>query len=164
MSCAPSRDATPRPSASCGKSCAASRPVTAFTAATSPARPTSPFPGRKKVIFVHGCFWHGHDCKRGARLPKTNADYWRAKIARNRARDETHRAAYAQMGFDMLTIWECETRDEAALAERLRAFIGAAHGLLSRERTSSATDRRHGDGKARTTVPSAARKPPSGPA
>jgi DNA mismatch endonuclease, patch repair protein len=89
-----------------------------------PGAPDIAFIGRKKVIFVHGCFWHGHDCKRGARIPKANAEYWRAKIARNRARDEKHRAAYAEMGFDVLTIWECETRDEAALAERLRDFVG----------------------------------------
>jgi DNA mismatch endonuclease, patch repair protein len=127
-----------------------------------PGAPDIAFPGRKKVIFVHGCFWHGHDCKRGARMPKANADYWRAKIAKNRARDEKHQAAYATMGFDLLTIWECETRDEAALAEKLRAFVGPAQDLLSSERTSSTSGRRRGDGKARTTVPSEGRKPLSG--
>jgi DNA mismatch endonuclease, patch repair protein len=88
-----------------------------------PGAPDIAYIGRKKAIFAHGCFWHGHDCKRGARMPKTNADYWRAKIAKNRARDEKHRAAYEKMGWRALTIWECEMRDEAALAARLRAFV-----------------------------------------
>ncbi len=91
-----------------------------------PGKPDIVMPGRKLAIFVHGCFWHGHDCKRGARAPKTNAPYWREKIARNRARDEKHLAAYAAMGWDVLTVWECETRDGAALASRLRAFVGLA--------------------------------------
>jgi DNA mismatch endonuclease (patch repair protein) len=89
-----------------------------------PGAPDIAYIGTRKAIFVHGCFWHGHDCKRGARLPKTNADYWTQKIARNRARDEKHLAAYAALGWRVLTIWECETRDEAALVERLQAFVG----------------------------------------
>ena len=52
-----------------------------------PGKPDVVYVSRKLAIFVHGCFWHGHDCPRGARAPKTNAAYWRAKIARNRARD-----------------------------------------------------------------------------
>jgi DNA mismatch endonuclease, patch repair protein len=88
-----------------------------------PGAPDVAYIGRKKAIFVHGCFWHGHDCKRGARAPKANADYWRDKIARNKARDATHRAAYAAMGWEALTIWECETRDRAALAEKLKRFL-----------------------------------------
>jgi DNA mismatch endonuclease, patch repair protein len=89
-----------------------------------PGAPDIAYIGKKKAIFVHGCFWHGHDCKRGARQPKTNADYWIQKIARNRARDEKHLAAYAALGWRVLTIWECEMRDEAALAHKLQAFVG----------------------------------------
>jgi DNA mismatch endonuclease (patch repair protein) len=89
-----------------------------------PGAPDIAFIGNRKAIFVHGCFWHGHDCKRGARMPKTNAQYWIEKIARNRARDEKHLAAYAALGWRVLTIWECETRDEAALAQKLREFVG----------------------------------------
>jgi DNA mismatch endonuclease (patch repair protein) len=103
-----------------------------------PGAPDIAFIGRKKVIFVHGCFWHGHDCKRGARRPKANAEYWRTKIAKNLARDEKHRAAYAEMGFDVLTIWECETRDEAALAQRLRAFVGGPSSPLAELGTAPA--------------------------
>jgi DNA mismatch endonuclease (patch repair protein) len=89
-----------------------------------PGAPDIAYIGKRKAIFVHGCFWHGHDCKRGARMPKTNADYWTAKIARNRARDEKHLAAYAGLGWRVLTIWECEMRNNASLAQRLRAFVG----------------------------------------
>jgi len=88
-----------------------------------PGAPDIAYIGRKTAIFVHGCFWHGHDCKRGARSPKANAEYWTQKIARNRARDARHRAAYVDMGWRVLTIWECETRDKAALDQRLRAFV-----------------------------------------
>lgn len=88
-----------------------------------PGRPDVAYIGRKRAIFVHGCFWHGHDCKRGARTPKTNADYWRAKIARNRARDETAETTLRAAGWRVLTIWECEMKDEAALTERLEDFL-----------------------------------------
>jgi len=88
-----------------------------------PGAPDICYIGRKKAIFVHGCFWHGHDCKRGARAPKANAEYWRQKIAGNLLRDETHLKSYAAMGWRVLTVWECETRDEPALTERLRAFV-----------------------------------------
>jgi DNA mismatch endonuclease (patch repair protein) len=71
---------------------------------------------------VHGCFWHGHDCRRGARTPKANADYWRAKIDRNRARDAEAAAALAAMGWRVLTVWECGLRD-AGLGARLAAFV-----------------------------------------
>jgi DNA mismatch endonuclease, patch repair protein len=84
-----------------------------------PGKPDVVYISRKLAIFVHGCFWHGHDCARGARAPKTNAAYWRAKIARNRARDEKTLAAYAAMGWRALVIYECELKDKAALSARL---------------------------------------------
>ncbi|MCB1540023.1 MAG: DNA mismatch endonuclease Vsr [Rhodoblastus sp.] len=87
-----------------------------------PGNPDIAFVGAKKAIFVHGCFWHGHDCRRGARVPKTNADYWQAKIGRNRARDARHLEDLAALGWRALVVWECELADEAALAARLRAF------------------------------------------
>jgi DNA mismatch endonuclease (patch repair protein) len=80
--------------------------------------------GRKRAIFVHGCFWHGHDCPRGARAPKANADYWRAKIARNRARDAEHQERLATQGWRALIVWECELKDRASLEAKLRAFLG----------------------------------------
>lgn len=89
-----------------------------------PGRPDLAFPGRRSVVFVHGCFWHGHDCRRGARMPKTNAGYWSAKIARNRARDAASLAALTAQAWRALIIWECETADAAALDARLGTFLG----------------------------------------
>lgn len=96
-----------------------------------PGSPDLAFPGRRKAIFMHGCFWHGHDCKRGARQPKANADYWVAKIARNRARDEQAQQALRALGWESLIVWECAiTRAGApALRAQLEAFLGAVTGL-----------------------------------
>lgn len=88
-----------------------------------PGKPDIVYASRKLAIFVHGCFWHGHDCARGARAPKTNADYWRAKIARNRARDEKTLAAYSAMGWRALVVHECELRDEVTLGARLEKAL-----------------------------------------
>lgn len=89
-----------------------------------PGSPDLVFVSRKKVIFVHGCFWHGHDCKRGSRQPKTNAGYWRDKIARNVARDASNQQALDAQGWQALVLWECDLKDREALAERLRDFLG----------------------------------------
>lgn len=88
-----------------------------------PGKPDLVFPGRRKAIFVHGCFWHGHDCKRGARAPKDNAQYWSGKIGRNRARDERVLDSLRGVGWDALTIWECELKDESTLKLRLESFL-----------------------------------------
>ena len=95
-----------------------------------PGKPDIVYASRKLAIFVHGCFWHGHDCARGARAPKTNAAYWGAKIARNRARDLTALAAYEAMGWRVLVVHECELKDKAALSARLA-------GALRPERAAS---------------------------
>ena len=91
-----------------------------------PGKPDIAYGRRKLAIFVHGCFWHGHDCPRGARAPKTHADYWRAKIARNRARDAATLAALAAMGWRTLVVFECELKDKAALVARLAEALAAA--------------------------------------
>lgn len=88
-----------------------------------PGKPDLVFPSRKKAIFVHGCFWHGHDCKRGARTPKSNRTYWETKISRNRERDEQARKALQQDGWLVLIIWECEMKDQQFLSRRLRRFL-----------------------------------------
>jgi DNA mismatch endonuclease (patch repair protein) len=90
-----------------------------------PGAPDIVFRQRKKAIFVHGCFWHGHDCARGARVPKANRAYWRDKIARNRVRDRKTAAALTALGWRALVVWECEMKDEAALKARLRAFLAS---------------------------------------
>lgn len=87
-------------------------------------RPDLVFTRRKAAVFVHGCFWHGHDCPRGSRTPKANADYWRTKIERNRARDAETVAALEAQGWRALTLWECGLGDRDALAAALRAFLG----------------------------------------
>lgn len=93
---------------------------------------------RRLAIFVHGCFWHGHDCRRGARQPKQNAAYWSAKIGRNRERDRAAQTALAEQNWRSLVLWECGLKDrgalEAALAE---ALAGAAQAAAARDRDGS---------------------------
>lgn len=91
-----------------------------------PGSPDIVMPGRRLALFVHGCFWHGHDCKRGDRPPKANAEYWTAKIARNRARDARVQLELAALGWRVELVWECELKDAAALRERLEAVTQAA--------------------------------------
>lgn len=86
------------------------------------------FPGQKKVIFVHGCFWHGHHCKRGARMPKTNRDYWVQKISRNKSRDRKNRRALRSAGWAVLTIWECEIRKPILLQNKMGRFLKGLSG------------------------------------
>ena len=90
-----------------------------------PGNPDIVFSRRRKVIFVHGCFWHRHEdpsCRsRGS--PKSNANYWQAKFDRNVARDTASAQALAALGWDVHVIWECETRRITALADRLRDFL-----------------------------------------
>jgi DNA mismatch endonuclease, patch repair protein len=88
-----------------------------------PGRPDLVFAGRDKIIFVHGCYWHGHGCKVGGSAAKSNQAYWGPKIARNRERDEQSIAALVALGWKVLVIWECETRREAELRGRLRRFL-----------------------------------------
>jgi DNA mismatch endonuclease (patch repair protein) len=88
-----------------------------------PGKPDHAFPGRRKIIFVHGCFWHGHDCKRGAPQPKDNAEYWLKKISRNKERDARAQEVLSSLGWDILVIWECQLKDLAALSGRLQSFL-----------------------------------------
>ena len=89
-----------------------------------PGSPDIVLPGRRLALFVHGCFWHGHDCARGARVPKANRDYWLAKVGRNRARDIGARAALEAAGWRVEVIWECDLKDGGALTARLRNLLG----------------------------------------
>ncbi len=90
-----------------------------------PGKPDIVYAGRRLAIFVHGCFWHGHDCPRGARMPKENADYWRQKIARNRVRDARNVAALEAMGWRPLAIFECALKNPADLRARLGAALAS---------------------------------------
>jgi DNA mismatch endonuclease (patch repair protein) len=87
-----------------------------------PGTPDIVFPSRKKAVFVHGCFWHGHDCSKG-KLPKSRTDYWGAKITRNRERDSEVDSRMCQIGWTVLTVWQCELRDADALTKKLTEFL-----------------------------------------
>jgi DNA mismatch endonuclease, patch repair protein len=91
-----------------------------------PGKPDLVFRPRRKVVFVHGCFWHGHDdpACRDSRAPRSNESYWQPKLARNKERDAKNLAALRGSGWDVLVIWECEMRDITALKSRLQAFLG----------------------------------------
>jgi len=83
------------------------------------------FPSRRAIIFVHGCFWHQHpdpSCK-DARIPKSNTGYWLPKLARNQVRDVEHLAALSSLGWRILVIWECQTKNEEALQKTLENFL-----------------------------------------
>ena len=90
-----------------------------------PGKPDLVFPGRRKVIFVHGCFWHQHSdpaCKI-ARRPQSNQDYWLPKLERNVTRDAEHKTQLAKLGWDVLVLWECEVKAGDGIAERIREFL-----------------------------------------
>ncbi len=88
-----------------------------------PGTPDIVLPRHGKVVFVHGCFWHGHaDCPRAAR-PATNAEFWARKLDRNLERDARAQAALAEQGWRSLVVWQCELRDEEALRRRLGRFM-----------------------------------------
>lgn len=88
-----------------------------------PGKPDLAFIGRRKAIFVHGCFWHGHDCPRGSRLPKVNKDYWSKKITCNRQRDVDHLMALEKLGWQSTVIWECELKFPEKVAQVLFRFL-----------------------------------------
>jgi DNA mismatch endonuclease (patch repair protein) len=88
-------------------------------------KPDLVFATRRKVIFVHGCFWHRHDdpqC-RLARLPKSRLDFWLPKLSENKARDHRVEERLAEMGWESMTIWECQVRDISALQQRISEFL-----------------------------------------
>jgi len=88
-----------------------------------PGKPDLVFPARRKVIFVHGCFWHQHSGCRYAARPSTRAEFWATKLDGNVDRDERVQAQLTERSWSVLVIWECETRAETALASRIRGFL-----------------------------------------
>jgi DNA mismatch endonuclease (patch repair protein) len=88
-----------------------------------PGSPDLVFPSRRKAIFVHGCFWHGHRCRFG-RLPESRKDYWAPKIAGNRARDRQALRALKKGGWEALVVWQCELRVPAKVLRKMVRFLG----------------------------------------
>ena len=93
-----------------------------------PGRPDIVFLGRRKAIFVHGCFWHGHNCKIG-KEPKSNLEFWRPKIAANRERDRRNRSELEQIGWQVQEIWQCQLKDLQLLEGRFRKFLGPTKAI-----------------------------------
>lgn len=89
---------------------------------TLPGKPDLVFAGRKKVIFVNGCFWHAHTCPVGLRLPKSNTEFWDEKRRRNQGRDELQLAQLASLGWKTMVVWECQI-SSPALLDDVKAFL-----------------------------------------
>lgn len=89
-----------------------------------PGTPDIVFPARRKAIFVHGCFWHRHNCAMGDRLPKSRIQFWSAKIEENAQRDRRSLAKLRRLGWKALVVWECQIK-EHTLADRIRGFLDA---------------------------------------
>lgn len=90
-----------------------------------PGTPDLVFASRRKVIFVHGCFWHQHSCRQGNRLPKSRQDYWLPKLRRNIERDAADQRLLQESGWSVMVIWECETKKRCldALDRKIRLFL-----------------------------------------
>lgn len=84
-----------------------------------PGCPDLVFPSRRKVVFVHGCFWHGHVCRRD-KLPKTRTDFWREKMERNAKRDRLNVKKLKKLGWQSFEIWECEVKNDKVLKKLLK--------------------------------------------
>jgi len=91
--------------------------------ASLPGRPDLVFGAKRKVIFVHGCFWHRHRCRRGRLNPRTNSKYWLTKLSNNRRRDVANRRRLSGMGWGILILWECQLRDLDSVATKVVAFL-----------------------------------------
>lgn len=89
-----------------------------------PGSPDLVFPSRKKVIFVHGCFWHRHDGCSSSRIPKSRVDFWTSKLNGNKSRDARNYQSLIDLGWQVFVVWECELVDLVALEKRLRLFLG----------------------------------------
>lgn len=88
-----------------------------------PGTPDIVLPRHRKVILVHGCFWHRHDCPAGRKLPRSKPDYWGPKLERNRRRDVTNIARLRDAGWGALVVWECSIKDADRLRRDLDSFL-----------------------------------------
>ncbi|MGQ2991150.1 MAG: very short patch repair endonuclease [Brevundimonas sp.] len=106
-----------------------------------PGRPDLVMKGRRIALFVHGCFWHGHDCARGARKPKANADYWIAKVDRNRARDARTSAELTESGWAVVTVWECGMKSDDFARDLVQMILEAPPQAAATSASSASPDR-----------------------
>lgn len=90
-----------------------------------PGHPDLVFRKRRKVIFVHGCFWHRHTACALARLPKSRLDFWVPKLEGNKQRDQRNKRALTKDGWKVLTIWECQLKNTVRLQATIRRFLDA---------------------------------------
>jgi DNA mismatch endonuclease (patch repair protein) len=93
-----------------------------------PGKPDLVFPRYRLAMFVHGCFWHGHGCKRGGKGPKSNTDYWLPKIQRTRARDVASQKALHDLGWRAAVLWECELTSDDQVKGLIKAAIKPTSG------------------------------------
>jgi DNA mismatch endonuclease, patch repair protein len=99
-----------------------------------PGKPDIVWLGRKQAIFVHGCFWHGHDCSEGIRKPKSNCSYWIPKIERNQQHDAESISNLREAGWNVFVIWECEITEQRNLSKRLLRFFTKNHPAIKSTR------------------------------
>ena len=88
-----------------------------------PGKPDLVFAGRKKVIFVHGCFWHRHPRCKNTRLPKSKLDFWKPKLEGNRKRDLANQRKLRRLGWRFLVVWECQIADTERLTDKIVDFL-----------------------------------------
>jgi DNA mismatch endonuclease (patch repair protein) len=96
-----------------------------------PGKPDIVLTSRRKIVFVHGCFWHAHKCRWGDVRPKTNSQYWREKISSNAERDKKHLKALQLAGWRILVVWECQVRSPSKLTGRLSRFLSEGGGFTN---------------------------------
>lgn len=87
-----------------------------------PGTPDIVLPKHNTIIFVHGCYWHGHDCKAG-KLPETRKDFWENKISGNKERDLKNRKKLEEAGWKVITVWGCEIKNKNDRTKRLNALV-----------------------------------------
>jgi DNA mismatch endonuclease (patch repair protein) len=90
-----------------------------------PGKPDLVYPDKRKVIFIHGCFWHRHDCKKGNSRPSKNSEFWQKKLADNASRDNRNISELKKLGWEILVFWECQIKDLQAISINLHSYLQA---------------------------------------
>lgn len=95
-----------------------------------PGKPDLVFPSRRAIIFVHGCYWHGHGCARGGTGSKSNVEYWGPKIQRTKDRDQANLEKLEALGWRVLTLWECELTNKGEAVKKITSFLSPSFPTL----------------------------------